>query len=794
MKKIYRRNLSVLLAGLFCFISVMHSELPVKADGEPEPVTVSGVEYIWDGNIYLGFVLPNLTETSITIPSDYHLIVGDEAEGNTLAGSTVSIESGGSLELYAPFEGSLSPSDGACLRFGSSDNVPEGLALYEADAETEFGDTDNMWSHTFCYVEEIGRWADLPGEPCVDIDLGGYNPDTDEITIQYKYTGEENYRTPEFNSEEDPDFPGNFRFSFEPADISDSWDNLVHIKVTFATTGSAIMVAADNDNGDLSSCISENGTVFTYSMVYDDCNRVGISLGFPDSGDPAIVGEALEHLYAYCPTGGKTVKQLFAEEIICRLMDPSLFDNFGLPEINGNAAIRAANVTEMENRIEPIGSSATVTAKDTAGNNVDITVQNYQVNWGYSYVDGSEVSCTIPVYTLSDVNQVLICTDFNARTGSGSNFYICNIANDGINLSDGDGVSDGGVLFLVNSITPATVKAGAMGRIETVINDDGLCTIEVNGGAPASYLRVTDPVQNGERIRFLKTSEKYVSIGGEGETKTYGLIGDNGSNIDGVWATGNNANAIARVYVGDTTVHLYPLSGTNTGLSGTGITSVELVDSNQAEGVILVTTDLTDITLTFTSNFYDEIPLKITFEGGTIKYLTIIRVGLVIQYQYLEGNPNEATSGGDHGEIKMDYQGASIGFDYDYFAGEQIAVWATYYHPSSDPTGGAASYSLYLTFDDGSHDVLTSVNTEHNFNGTLGATGSAVASTTFLIGFKQAWSTFNNDVWLNQLNETEYGGFSATVLNAGYNDNTTYSGTQMGSGKGVYWDGHISFY
>ena len=126
-----------------------------------------------------------------------------------------------------------------------------------------------------------------------------------------------------------------------------------------------------------------------------------------------------------------------------------------------------------------------------------------------------------------------------------------------------------------------------------------------------------------------------MAVKGEGETKAYGLIGDNGSNTDGIWATGNNESAVARVYVGDSTIHLYPLTGNGTGLSGTGITSVELADSDQADGVTLVTTDLTDVTLSFESNFYDEIPLKITFEGGTVKYLTVIRVGLVIQYQYL---------------------------------------------------------------------------------------------------------------------------------------------------------------
>ena len=805
MRFFQRRKLSVLLAGLFCFMSVMQPALPVRADGEHDPVEIDGITYEWD-DAYVGVVGTEGPEGDISVPEDYHLVMGDELMGNnTLNGITVSLSSGAWLEIYGNvnFQGSISASDGAYLTLNGLDSVPSYLTLYEEDAETSFSGIEDSWSHTFCYIGELGRWAILPGDPWVNIGFGGFDPETDTVTVQFKYTGEseEDYRT--FGNDdlglwEDESFPGNFNGGFGLFDIPDPWDNEIQVKVVLESTRSVIMLAADNDTGDLSDCISNSGTEFNITLTYDECSWFGISLGYADSGNPEIAEKACEYLYAYCPTGGKTVKELFAEELVCRLMDPSLFEYFGMPEITGNdqerAATRAGNVTEMAtNRITEDGDPYSVTAKDTHGNNVNIVVQNYKVTWGVSSEDGSEVSCILPVYTLTNINEVLICTDFNAETGSGSSFYICNISNDFINLSDGGGVSDGGVLFLVDSLNPATVKAGAMGRMETVLNDDGLCTIEVNGGAPASYLRVTDPVHNSERIRFLKTSEKYLAVSGEGETKDYGLIGDNGSNIDGIWATGNNESAVARVYVGDSTIHLYPLRS-GTGLSGTGIVSAELIDSTQASGVTLDDSDLTDITLTFTSNFYDEIPIKITFESGSVKYITIIRVGLVIQYQYLDGNPNEAVPGGDHGTIRLDYQNTGITYDYNYFDGEQIAIWATYYHPTTDNTGGANDYVLYLTYDDGSHRVLTAVDTAHNFNGHLAATANEVASTTFLIGFAQARDHFDDNVWIGQREDFQYGGFSATVLNEGYDDPTTYSGTQMGSGKGVYWDGHITFY
>ena len=808
MKIFQRKKLSVLLAGLFCFMSVMQSALPVRADGENDPpVTdeVDGIIYEWDGYNFFGHVDSGFAGTSISIPADCHLVMDDESGENHLSGATVSIASGAYLEIRggASFEGTIDPSNGAILQFDGQGNVPDGLTLYEDDS-TPFSDATNIWKYSFCYDGDSDKWLAefITGPATVVIAFGGLDPASDTVTIEYKFQGEseDDYRpASDYNPEEDPDFPGNFQGEFV---ISDGVNNEVDIRVTLSSTRSAVILAADNGADDLSSGISGDGSEFTMNFTCGWWQWYGISLGYADSGNPEIAEKACEYLYAYCPTGGKTVKDLFAEELICRLMDPSLFDNFGLPEINGNATTRAANVAEMAtNRITEDGAAYTVTAKDTNGNNVTVSVQNYQVNWGCSNIDGSPVSCILPVYTLNSINEVLICTGFNAETGSGTGFYICDLSQDEINISGGTGYVDG-IKFRVDSINPDTVRVGGMGRIATALNDDGLYTVEVGGGAPASYLRVTDPVQDASRIRFLKTSEKYVAISGTGESKEYGQIGDNGTNIDDVWATGNTENAVARVYVGYSTIHLQPLSAGVTGLSGTGITSVELVDSSQEEGVTINATNLSDITLTFVSNFYDEVPIKITFEGGTVKYLTVIRVGLVIQYLYLDGDPdNPNPAGYDSGQIRQDYyHGTGIPFTYNYFGdgngndAEQIAIWATYYHPTNDNTGATGDCVLYLTYSDGTHRVVTPDDAAHGFNGRLAATNSEVASTTFLIGFAQARDHFDGTVWIGQLDEIEYGGFYATVLNEGYDDPTTYSGTQMGSGKGVYWDGHITFY
>ena len=65
----------------------------------------------------------------------------------------------------------------------------------------------------------------------------------------------------------------------------------------------------------------------------------------------------------------------------------------------------------------------------------------------------------------------------------------------------------------------------------------------------------------------------------------------------------------------------------------------------------------------------------------------------------------------------------------------------------------------------------------------------------FIIGFAPA-KTFDGNVWIGNIIEQTYkdGGFSATVVNSGYDSKTSYSGTQTGSGAGVHWDGVIKWF
>jgi len=116
-------------------------------------------------------------------------------------------------------------------------------------------------------------------------------------------------------------------------------------------------------------------------------------------------------------------------------------------------------------------------------------------------------------------------------------------------------------------------------------------------------------------------------------------------------------------------------------------------------------------------------------------------------------------------------------------------VFANYYHPTNDNTvSGGDDVSLFLTYDDGTVEVLEK--TAYNE-----ATDGGVACTTFIIGFAES-KTFDGYVWIGNITEQTYadGGFHATVVNSGYDSKTSYSGTQTGSGEGVYWDGSITWF
>lgn len=721
----------------------------------------------------------------------------------------ISIEEGGHLII----EGTLTVEDGGKITGSGDDHylrvcegaVVTGLPLY---AETPDNDVSNFFSnpnhgeYEFRYDSETGKWICPfdPEWPVFYFNVGGLKfsdneNENESIELKYKYSEEDSYIVADPVVTYDDGMTVGYGISLK--EIPETADK-IYLQLTFfpaAESTKTIVCWATMDNE--FDFRYEDISGYTLEHVFRIDDVVNVSLGYLNSGNPEITDTANDYLYAYTGTDDE-IKGYLATELYRRFIEVPMFENFGL-----------GNAEDLASRIEMTGSLGDINAIDKDGTSVTIPVNNYKVSWGYNMDNGDPVESNIPVYTLPDAESFLICTDFNKDNGTGETFYIRKAHADEVPF---DGTAQEAIPVVVSSINPETIVIGGMGADTTVQNSDNVYAFNLNSrwlnqnfNGPS---QPTDPADYGTIVRIMIGSETYVMLTGDGETKNYGGIGNNGFGTDTIWNTSADGDAEASVYIGLSTLYIRPLAE-ETGVSVREITSVELADESLAAGVHIVTKDNGDIEITFDSNFYATIPLNITYSDGKTRQLTINRVGLVIQYGYLSGDPNEDHDTPDHLDMGFDHREGTIGLDYDYFAGEQIAVYGIYYTPTNDPTGNSSDLSLYMTFDDGTHRVITAENNDiltlsgggevnRGFDGRMAATNDSVATTVFLIGFAEA-KTFDGILWIGNITDTYYTyngnkGFYANVLNAGWDDDDNFGGTQVGSGKGIYWDGHITWY
>ncbi|MGN0427873.1 MAG: hypothetical protein ACI4F0_08750 [Agathobacter sp.] len=576
----------------------------------------------------------------------------------------------------------------------------------------------------------------------------------------------------------------------------------VKIEVNSGSTSKVL-----NGPYDMETCIDNQWTIDDTSFEYQYTDYTNFACGshyihfamsYKNAGKKAIVDEVNDYLYAYSEgvnwnndAGGSMdaddIKYALASELYVRFINPPLYDDFGihLPD-GGTPGVDDQGVEELARRIT-LNGNGQITAKKGDDTEVDLTQYTATINWGVDETNGSPVTSVIPVYAIpssyNSNNPILICTKFDKGNGTceAGSLYIRENRDvkefSSSTVADGQSEEkDAGLLVLADY---SNVVAGGNGFLTTPMNTDGMYSFN------AYHMDWASRNFNGKvNVRVMKPGNDYVVIHGSGETHKVDGMGLNASATDTIWETGNRCTA--RVYVGSSTLTLMPVENgiVSNNENETKIASVELLDPSMKDGVT-ITQNGENFDLGFESNFYDSVPLKITYANGESKELTIERIGLVINYFYLE----DRGPGEFEGEIEYDCKpGSRLTFNYDYEAGEQIIVYATYYHPTNDPTGNSGAAILHLKYDDGREVFMESNagNEWTNGNGYLGLGDGGVATTTFFIDFVRAGNGSSNTT-------TSIPGFYATVLNAGYNDANTYGGTQIGSGLGVYWDGEISF-
>ena len=224
----------------------------------------------------------------------------------------------------------------------------------------------------------------------------------------------------------------------------------------------------------------------------------------------------------------------------------------------------------------------------------------------------------------------------------------------------------------------------------------------------------------------------------------------------------------AVVYFGNSDVTIKPVDQL-AGLDdvATGIESVTLADSNVPADALTINEPVgsdTGWTVTFNSDFYDQIKVRIvyTLQGGGTKdsYLNIHRVGLDI----LTGHGGTGT---------MLFHGTGLGPIYD-STGERV-IWATYYYPEA----GDNAVDLYVTYTwpDGTITKDTihnkpALNWDYHHDGT-----SDCKSSDFVL-----------------YDGTEAGAptkVEAIAVISGFDNTTTFNGAKFGAGKGVVWNNYL---
>lgn len=720
-------------------------------------------------------------------------VSGVEATINSLeigSGSTLVISDGG--KVNAP---TINADNNARLLLASKANIPDCIgSVYDTVWNDEtFQDelvdiSDGAWENaTFIYNRDEGKWFIEHLQYSFDIiALDIENSSDTQITLAYSLDGGNAYtniiKDNEVMVEPSEDF-GYWSDEFGTG-LFYNFESIMpankNIKIKFVVKGSKEIVDVMHDGMENPfDFVSNSAGVCTFEYNIDtelDTSKFfSFDLGYPNEGDPKAKELIESDIYAYGDLNGDgainiaDVKQGLAAELCVKYFweEGGMLDGyFGISEPG-----------QVEERLN-ITNDGTYTAKNASGGNEVLNKYKYEIALGSDH-EGNPVEVTGNVYALRSNTDILVydgrdfyirdlktdAVSFNGKTDDDKAICVCSdswsVENLKINGNGGGNYqninpedSDMFTVFLSNEKFVDKYNNYYGSRLENYFDDRDVCT----------------------KLRIMKPGKTYIAISkeaGEGEQKD--VPGINFDSVDSICETGTDK--YTEVFVGDDIIHINPVSSA-TGLANTEIASVSLAESSQTDGIKLTKITDEDYKLEFKSNYYDEATIEIVYEDGTASNLIIKRQALVISYMYLEDR--------GPGVNTFDFDsGATV--DYDYFAGEQIIIYATYYHPSNYETvSGDNNAALYVTNEDGSVDIIRPL--KHT-----AATNDTVATTDYFIAFTPAKEKLPDGSWGEPLDNISLSPINALVVNGGFDNDTTFSGTQIGNGKGVYWDGTIKW-
>lgn len=245
-------------------------------------------------------------------------------------------------------------------------------------------------------------------------------------------------------------------------------------------------------------------------------------------------------------------------------------------------------------------------------------------------------------------------------------------------------------------------------------------------------------------MSFIKTAFKGVGVSTGVMPDNYDFTKWNGADLSGT--TKENPGEVT-AYYGEDTI-------TFSSIVSSGISEISLVsDSKIPSSAISINNATGEITVL--SNYYNEIPLQIKLEDGTIGYITINRIGIFIS------NVNVGNDTFYHGAFSMISGNLNVDKDKNRIA-------AVFYH---EDTTTYEDYDLIanITYEDGTTQttIAQGVGDVHN------SAGNIIGSDYIL--------------WKGNSNEPKKISVTAVRKNALNNENT-FGGATFGSGAGVEWE------
>ncbi|MCQ2522656.1 MAG: hypothetical protein MJ105_09810 [Lachnospiraceae bacterium] len=550
----------------------------------------------------------------------------------------------------------------------------------------------------------------------------------------------------------------------------------------------------------------------------DESRKINLTTIYENQGMGELVRPAVldKFIYGYSTTDGTddALKAKLADEFWsrCKFGDDgnsyNIDDTFGL-----------ARVSDLQSKIT-ITAGGTVTATLTDGSTQSIDYKNFSIQFGVDQ-DGKAVTYSNKVFIIPNIGS----TDPYIMIGlvnGGTTTYLLKTYSEQVPFGKVDSESEGdrdktcGAVLVYGNFEKVLVGGDACAIDEDLNDAAGVFTTQCMWSR--MFTRDNSVGRPTAHLRVLDARDTYTIISGGVKDAAGNIIAAyecpafDANNYDNVAETGVGREKT--VFAGYDYLTINPLDASTGATTGT-ITSITTVPSCQ-DGVVITAPEAGKVewTVEFLSAYYCTVPLTITYENGIVAPLTINRTGLVIYADWVGDNPDFKPFIGHEtfpGQTALPYNPESAPNSDPNLSVSTVLVYAVYFHPQTNKTAdGDDNLKLLVTYDNvnqfgnkyhiddkGDNSSLNGnqqVVKQTYYSGNWAQSGANyVPFTTFAIGTYNATDyPVDASGVIQPVNSLEVymPSFSALVVANSYDDPDAFGGTQIGTGKGVHYDGH----